>query len=71
MLHSNKGFLLLDALICVFVTASMCSLCFAIYKSIVNYDDGYYENAEKSNIRYESIYNGLNYCEACVIDESD
>ena len=71
MLRSNKGFLLLDALICVFVTASMCSLCFAIYKSIMNYDDGYLINQERSNSRYESIYNNLDYCEVCQIDESD
>lgn len=71
MLRSNKGFLLLDALMCVFVTASMCSLCFAIYKSIVNYNDGYYENMEKNNNRYEEIYNGLSNCEACAIDESN
>ena len=68
---SNKGFLLIDALLSVFIVSCICILCFSIYQLDQRYEEGletYYEN---SNIAYEAIFNSLAECEACTIDESD
>lgn len=70
-LLSKKGFLLIDSLISVFVTSLLCICCYAIYQSMVNYNDGYVEYQNKSNTRLEHIYTDLYNCEVCQIDESD
>ena len=70
-LSSKKGFLLLDSLITVFVTSVVCVMCYMIFSSIVNYDEGYIEYQKRSNSNLEYIYNNLFYCEECEIDESD
>ena len=70
-LSNKKGFLLVDSLITVFVTSVVCIMCYMIFNSIVNYDDGYIEYQNRSNENLEYIYNNLYYCEECEIDESD
>lgn len=68
---SNKGFFLVDSLLCVFIISVICILCFSIYNMIDAYDRGYEEYVERSNIRYEEILSKMNGCEGCQIDESD
>ena len=70
-LLSNKGFLLVDSLITVFITSLLCVMCYSIYQSIVAYDDGYRTYQEESNENLEYIYNSLWQCQECIIDESD
>ena len=71
MSQSNKGFILIDSLMTVFIVSCICILCFSIYKSIENYIEGYLRYTEESNIRYEEIYNNLPECEVCEIYEYD
>lgn len=68
---NNKGFLLVDSLLTVFIITCMCLLCFSIYELILNYEEGYKKNNIATNEAYESIFNNLPICEECVIDESD
>lgn len=70
-LQTKKGFLLLDSLITVFVTSVVCVGCYSIYKSIVNYEEGYTQYQNESNSRLVNVFNNLYECEPCVIDESD
>lgn len=70
-LKSRKGFLLVDALITVFVTSLVCIMCYAIYESMLNYEDGYNEYQTKINDDLLDIYQNTYECEACIIDESD
>ena len=72
MQHKNrKGFLLVDALITVFVTSLVCIMCYAIYRSMLNYENGYDEYQIKINDDLLDIYQNVYECEACIIDESD
>lgn len=70
-LLNKKGFLLIDSLITVFVTSLVCVMCYALYQSLIKYDDGYIKYQEDSNERLEHIYHNLWHCEECEIDESD
>ena len=70
-LKSKKGFLLVDALITVFITSLLCVTCYSTYDLIVNYEDGYISYQEDSNEKLESIYNSLFICEECKVNESD
>lgn len=72
MRHVNKGFLLIDSLITVFVTSLVCILCYSIFKADLNYQEGYANYQAESNDRLVSIFKDLNNCETCeVIDDSD
>lgn len=68
---SNKGFIMVDALLCVFIVICMCGLCFSIYKAIDRYEQGYIDYLSRSQSDIEDILIYLPYCEACAIDESD
>ena len=72
MQHVSKGFLLVDSLITIFISALVCSLCYSIYMLNDKYVQGYKDYQEKSNERLQEILVNLNECETCeVIDESD
>lgn len=70
-LRTKKGFLLLDSLITVFVTSMVCVACYSIYKSVVNYEEGYIQYQNESNNRLVTVFNNLYECEPCILDESD
>lgn len=71
MSHTNKGFILLDALLAVFILTYICLICFSIFKSIDTYNSSYMKYQENSNEHYERIFNSIPICEPCIIDESD
>ena len=71
MLHMNKGFIMLDSLISVFIVIYICSMCFIIYKSIDRYERSYELYIEKSDDYYSDIYSSLEYCMPCIVDEYD
>lgn len=65
----NKGFLLIDSLITVFIVSIMALLCLSIYKSVVNYKEGYRLYKEETSNRLTYIYDDLGECEKCIIQE--
>ncbi len=71
MFLSNKGFLLIDALLSVFIVSCVCILCFSIFRIIDNYEKGFTEYQKNSNRHYEMIFQDLPECEGCAFDESD
>lgn len=71
MQRSNKGFLLVDSLLTVFIVSCICILCFSIYRLIERYDEGYVSYTERMNDYYVSVFNSYEYCESCEVDESD
>lgn len=69
---NNKGFLLIDSLITVFVVSALCIICYSMYQAIINYDNGYKQYQEESNNRLIQIYRYTYECEGCeIIDDSD
>ena len=68
---SNKGFFLIDSLLCVFILSVICILCFSLWNMIDAYDRGYEEYVQRSNISYEQILSQMNRCEGCQAYESD
>lgn len=68
---SNRGFLLLDSLICVSIVTVLCVLCTMIYASMLGYGEGYERYQERSNRHLADIFHALEECEACAVDESD
>ena len=71
MRSSDKGFFLIDALLCVFILSWICILCFSIWNLTDAYDRGYEEYTKRSNIALEGIFAPLNSCEGCQADEHD
>lgn len=67
----KKGFLLVDSLIVVIITTILCFMCYQIYLSTLNYEQGYQNFQTTSNEYYEDLYNDMPICEACTVDESD
>lgn len=65
----NKGFLLLDSLVVVFVVSSMCVLCLCLFNLIEAYSDGYCNYQESSNNKLEIILNDTFISEGCYTDE--
>ena len=68
---NKKGFLLIDSLIVVFITSILCFMCYQIYLSITNYENGYQDYQNNTNEYYKELYNELPKCEACTINEFD
>lgn len=68
---NNKGFLLLDSLVNILIVSLLCVLCFAIYKAVDNYDEGYLNYLNNSNQDYEYLYNNLGECEKCIVVEEE
>lgn len=71
MSHTSKGFLLLDSLINVFIVTCLVTLCYTTYNLMMKYEDGYVQYEANALDRYESIFNSLDECEVCDIDEPD
>lgn len=68
---NNKGFLLLDALLCVAIVANICLLCFSIYR-VIDIDEKVNSRFdEQENEFYYSLFASYEDCEVCRIDESD
>ena len=67
---NNKGFLLLDSLVSVFVVGVICLLCFSIFNLIDKYEVGHNRYIAESNERLMIILNETYECESCLIDES-
>lgn len=65
----NKGFLLLDSLVTVFVVSAICVLCLSLFKAIDNYEQGYISYQEISNNNLEIILSNTYTSEGCYIDE--
>ncbi len=70
-LSDERGFFLLDALLCVFILSSICILCFLIYGLMDRYEKGYESYQSSSNGRFEQILSDLNQCQGCALDEHD
>lgn len=68
---SKRGFLLLDALLNVFIVSVIVSLCLYMYEAIDYAQNGFNDYLINENDSYERIFNGLSECEVCFIDESD
>ena len=68
---SDKGYIMIDALLSVFIVVCMCGLCFSIFKAIDNYEQGYINYLDRSQSDIENILMNLEYCQVCVLDESD
>ena len=72
MQHCNKkGFILLDSLVTVLITCTICLLCYSIFRAIEIYDAGVINYRLQSNEEIENIYNHIPDCEACILDELD
>lgn len=65
----SRGFLLLDSLITIFIVSSMALLCISVYKSVINYKEGYKLYKEETNNKIAAIYDSLGECERCEIEE--
>lgn len=68
---NNKGFLLVDSLVSIFIVSNICLLCMSIFEIIDKYEEGYLEYIDKSNIRLETIMSQTIYCEGCYIDDGE
>lgn len=66
---NNKGFVLLDSLVCVIIVSAVCSLCFSLFSILNIYHDGYLNYVENSNNDIVYYFNNLYECEGCLIDE--
>ena len=62
---NNKGFLLIDALICMIIVSLLSVLVFSSYQTIYKQEDIYDEYLKRSNEEYEIIYRGLSDCISC------
>lgn len=72
MLRLNKkGFLLVDSIICVLIVTLIAELCFSTYKTIINDENTFDNYVHKQNNYYEYIFDNLDECEACHINEPD
>lgn len=71
MRRSDRGFLLIDSLLAVFIVICMCALCMTMYQVILRYEDGYDAYRERTNDSLTVLFQSLPYCEACLDDESD
>lgn len=67
----NKGYMMVDALICVLISVYISCMCIDVYRSIDNYDKGYISYIEESDDYYSQVYMSLDDCEPCSIDEYD
>lgn len=68
---NKRGFLLLDALLNVFIVSIIVSLCLYVYEAINYAQSGFNDYLTNENDSYEQIFNSLSECEACLINESD
>lgn len=67
---NNKGFLLIDSLICVIVVSLLSTLVLGSYQTISTQEDVYKEYLKRSNEEHEIIYRGLKDCLRCQTKDS-
>lgn len=70
-LSDNRGFLLIDALISILITTSICILCMSIFSILINYSDSLDNYLMKDNDYYLNLFNHTAICEGCINHESD
>ena len=66
---NNRGFILLDALLSVFIVAMLTLITMNVYQSYKTYKDGYNSYQEEMENQYLNIYSSLGECEKCVMKE--
>ena len=67
---NNKGFLLIDSLICIFVVVSVGLLSISLYQMINKNEIIYEEYNKQSNEEYEILFNNLKECKCQIIEDS-
>lgn len=68
-LMKNKGFLMIDALLCVFISCLISLLCYSLFFLNESYLLSYDEYQKEINEEYEIIYQNLGECEECIIQD--
>ena len=71
MRPSNKGFLLIDSVLSVFIVVCMCAMCMTIYQVVLRYEEGVAAYRERTNESLIQLFQSLPHCEACMTDEPD
>lgn len=69
MQRLNKGFLLVDALMSIFIVSLMAVLCISVYSANLNYLEGYDKYIEETKEMYKEIYSVFEKCEKCEVQE--
>ncbi|MDD5983378.1 MAG: hypothetical protein PUC07_06240 [Solobacterium sp.] len=64
-----RGFLMIDALLCVFISCLISLLCYSLFFLNSSYLVSYDEYQEEINGEYELIFQNLGECEECVIQD--
>lgn len=64
----NRGFILLDALIGVFIVCSISMISTSVYFNYKNYKQGLNNYQVEVNDRYSEIFNNLKECEKCKLE---
>lgn len=68
---NNKGFILLDALISVFIVCAISTITINLFVNYKNYKDGYLYYLDDVNDLYEDIFEDLGECERCILQEEE
>ena len=68
---NNRGFLLADALINVFVVSLLCLLCFSLYRLMGNDEEIFEAYVERTNERYEMMNMKIETCVPCIAPTED
>lgn len=66
---NKRGFILLDALVGVFIVCILSSITINVFFSYKNYKEGYANYKEDINERYEDIFRIQKGCERCLIED--
>ena len=65
----TRGFLMIDALLCVFISCLISLLCYSLFFLNSSYLVSYDEYQEEINGEYELIFQNLGECEECFIQD--
>ena len=65
----TRGFLMIDTLLCVFISCLISLLCYSLFFLNSSYLVSYDEYQEEINGEYELIFQNLGECEECVIQD--
>ena len=65
----TRGFLMIDALLCVFISCLISLLCYSLFFLNSSYLVSYDEYQEEISGEYELIFQNLGECEECVIQD--
>lgn len=69
LLMNNKGFLLIDALINVFIVILLSIIGIAIFNQFGNYYKAYEKYNNEANLDYDFLFNNIKECEDCQIED--